>query len=405
MTSSLSTIASKFSRLFASGVASRGLTFALNTSLARSDPAHAKLFGLSHVQFWLLYTTSLSLSREGIRRACLRSPSYDAHLPLMSFVVGVGLVVPLLLVAFEQLTYDELEFEGVSLSEYVSALRTVALAVVVELAAEPFFLSAMARDQYTFRSVMEGVAVLCRALTTYYLVSYANMGIHAFSFGYLAYSVAILAGYVSRSSFTTSSPPPPTTTTTEYGVVASMMGQQLWKALLAESEKFSLLTSQQTLTRTGAFSLVTNLGSLAIRIVFAPFEELVFTAIGRADSKNAQRNVFTRSVDVAAFVSLSFAVFRTFFSGVLLLLLFGGCSVFASHESARVLEAYCVYVGLVALNGTLECLVQAVGSASELRIFNGFLVGGSLTYVVLVKNLFSARLDGILHAGCLVVFP
>lgn len=66
----LAVLASGFVHLLASQISTRLLTFFMNLVVARHLSPEA--YGLSAVQFHLLLTAILTLSREGFRRGCLR---------------------------------------------------------------------------------------------------------------------------------------------------------------------------------------------------------------------------------------------------------------------------------------------------------------------------------------------
>lgn len=69
----LSVLASGFTHLLASQIGTRIVTFGMNLLIARHLSPDA--YGLSAVQFHLLITAILFLSREGFRRGCLRQAS------------------------------------------------------------------------------------------------------------------------------------------------------------------------------------------------------------------------------------------------------------------------------------------------------------------------------------------
>ncbi|KAG2446862.1 hypothetical protein HYH02_008019 [Chlamydomonas schloesseri] len=71
-----SVVASGFLTLLASQIGTRLVTFIINLLIARHLSPEA--YGLSSVQFHLLTTTALFISREGFRRGCLRFGGSDA---------------------------------------------------------------------------------------------------------------------------------------------------------------------------------------------------------------------------------------------------------------------------------------------------------------------------------------
>jgi oligosaccharide translocation protein RFT1 len=114
-----------FSRLF---------TFVLNQALIRMTSP--EIFGAAVIQFELVLSTILFLSREGVRTTILRVKSPGPKAMNLSFVpIGVG--IPLACV----IAWVYVEYAGEELRKrafFREAVGVYAIAAVVELLTEPF---------------------------------------------------------------------------------------------------------------------------------------------------------------------------------------------------------------------------------------------------------------------------
>jgi oligosaccharide translocation protein RFT1 len=174
---------------------SRVLTFTLNQLLVRV--ASPSVFGTAAVQFDLVLSTILFLSREGVRLTALRAPSNDGKtteaqisnlslLPLpLSFIVS-AILIPLYLGSMPTSTTAQPSFYP-SLAAYV-------VAAVAELAIEPLFNSAQRAGQVRVRVRAEGIAVIVRAIITVVLVGFGGekWALLGFAAGQLGYAVCLV---------------------------------------------------------------------------------------------------------------------------------------------------------------------------------------------------------------------
>ena len=128
---------SSASSLVALQLFSRLFTFALNQALLRLVSPSA--YGTAAIQFELLLSTILFLSREGVRNALLRASkdkmkqSYGiSNLSFLPFVAGIPLAASITLL------YGSFAGKDVkSQPHFMLSIWIYALAAVVELLAEP----------------------------------------------------------------------------------------------------------------------------------------------------------------------------------------------------------------------------------------------------------------------------
>ena len=78
---------------------------------------------------------------------------------------------------------------------YKTAVGLYALAAVLESLFEPVYALTQFQFRVGVRVVVESAALVVRAVTTFYLVVYANYGVLAFGVAQVLYSLALVAGY------------------------------------------------------------------------------------------------------------------------------------------------------------------------------------------------------------------
>lgn len=217
--------------------ASRVFTFVLNQALVRlASPA---VFGTAAIQFELLLSSILFLSREGVRLALLRTPgpSQNAQSPspqlaspksaegkkpaepvrdpspereqvpsltvaedprlasnisTLPFLAGIPVALAVALVYYWQANE-----ETSAQPNFLPAIAIYVVAAVIELAAEPLYIRAQNELQFGLRVTSEGIGVILRTLTTVAVLlrAPAQWNLLAFALGQLAYALSISAVY------------------------------------------------------------------------------------------------------------------------------------------------------------------------------------------------------------------
>jgi oligosaccharide translocation protein RFT1 len=423
---------------------SRLATFALNVLLARAvqDPS---ALGVAAVQLYLLDTLALTLAREGVRRTSLRASGEGeadarlmARLSWSAVLVGLAGIVPLCWYWLR--SADAGALGGVSLGDYEVAVWLMGLSVALELLSEPMFVAAQGRLEYGARSAIEAAAVGARCMVQFVGVVHLGLGLRAFAWGYVAYSVCLLLGYIAHSLRRAREFPDGSAAlhlllpcgarpaglalgsheAARWRLAASLSVQQFAKVVLAEGEKMVMMGMSMAAADQAVYSLVSNLGSLVVRFLFLPIEESAFAVFGKLNDLAARRNeheqrqhqqhqhdaslsldkLVSAATRVMALVGLVFATFGPPYSHLLLRLLYGE-RWSDGTEAAAVLALYCAYLVLVAVNGITEAFVHAVGSAQALKSLNAWLMLFSLAYVVAAVALFHLRARGLILANML----
>lgn len=197
-TASPNLLAASISSLVFLQVSSRALTFVLNQALVRL--ATPQTFGTATVQFELLLSTTLFLSREGVRTALLRqekstsssssSPNLVHNISLLPAYVGVPIAVALAVL------YSATSAPAVrTQSHFHLSVSVYALAAAIELAAEPLYIRAQNELRMDVRVRAEGAAVFLKTLVTFFGLAFASSewALVAFAAGQAAYALATFA--------------------------------------------------------------------------------------------------------------------------------------------------------------------------------------------------------------------
>jgi len=416
--------------LLLSQMSSRLLTFFLNLAVARLLTPEE--YGMVSIQFHLINTTILMLSREGFRRGCLVAAgttkqrdsgqsstcSRPAVVPEAAIMPIAVLVIPcgvLVTVAIALLTAA---FSEQHTPEQVTLVGIQSLAALIELLGEPLYIVAQARLMFRLRVTVEGFSQVAKAVVTLALLAY--LGGHsaglAISLAQLAYGSCATAAYtwafraellpMAGAAARWRSAPVGGEVQEQHdrSHLVRMCGgfslQAVEKLVLAEGSKLVMAAVESSYNQ-GVYGMVSNLGSLVVRLVFQPLEEGAFTAFV-AGSKSF-RNTATQSsstdrsapgaaaarlasvahgmMKVAALVGLVIASFGPAYSYTALRLVYG--RRWSESEAPTALGAYAMYVALLAVNGVSEAFTHAVGSEKQLHMANAALVVFGVTHMLL----------------------
>ncbi|KAF9054290.1 Rft protein-domain-containing protein [Panaeolus papilionaceus] len=387
MSSLLQTSILTASSLMALQLFSRLFTFGLNQALFRlASPA---AYGAAAIQFELVLSSILFLSREGVRNAVLRAPKHTAdgkpgnneeqqvkqdNLSFLPTIIGIPLAL------LTSIAYARFAAEEVRKQPYFSTTITIyALAAVGELLSEPMYNLAMSTLQTSVRVRTEGLAISAKSVSTLLVllcdarrhrahpdIPSGELGLISFAVGQLAYSVVLLGGYIANFGFAAISPRRPGAT---------------------RASKKSPLEDQG--------------GSLIARIVFQPIEETLRLFFSRTLSEipdspmvkgretpkltaphqailTASRTLSTLLTIQSAF-SLLLVVFGSSYIGLILPLLLPRSFL---HTSApRVLSAWVWYIPFLALNGGLEAFFTSVATTSDFMNQSRWMVLFSTLYI------------------------
>ncbi|KAJ6393920.1 hypothetical protein OIU77_023206 [Salix suchowensis] len=369
-----------FKYLLATQFLSRGIPFIFNSWIVRHLTAED--YALYAVQFHLFVTCVLFLSREGFRRACMRADikcddasteEYAAKLLKVAWMtLPLGVVTTISGCAFV------FWWQGLTHSDpYAQAILINGCACILELLAEPLYILSQNLLLLKLRLIIETAATLLRCLTIPLLVflkfvesGSMDIGVTLFFSGHLE----VLIFFPFR-----------------LGTIMDYDKQ---------------LSSMYTPYNQAVYGLVDKLGSLVVRLVFLPFEESSYATFARSasgkdpDKSRKLRSCLSEALKLVFLIGAVFMSFGPSYSYSLIRMLYG--RKWSDGEASTALQYYCLYVILLAMNGTSEAFLHAVATESQLKRSNDSLLVFSLIYVVMnVLLIKSAGAIGLILANSL----
>ena len=364
------------------------MTFVLNVLAARL--LSPEDYGISAVQFHLINSSIVFLSREGVRRSCLRVSHTDGKARVEDrilsgslMVIPAGVVITLLGALF-------LIWKGFD-PVYTHAAVMQCIAALVEIISDPFYILATSRMWFGMRTGCEAVASIVKNFTSVWLLATMSPKMDptlAMSWGQLAYSISLficfsVCFYVFDGRCVVI-PRHFEMDVSFFPLCGAFSLQALGKLVLAEGSK-AVLAVVTSPSIQGVYGLVNNLGSLVVRTLFQPYEEIVFVSFStqeKASSASAlerQANLLSKLSQVVCIVGGLSACFGPSYSYVALRILYG--EAWASSDAPTALGMYSIYVALLAMNGTLEAFLHGVADRKSLFQNNVMLVVTSLLHM------------------------
>jgi oligosaccharide translocation protein RFT1 len=386
-----------------SQLGARLLTFVLNVLAARL--LSPEEYGISAVQFHLINSSIVFLSREGVRRSCLRvsqgcgKEKKDVEDRIVSgslMVIPAGVVITLLGAMF-------LMWKGFD-PVYTHAAVMQCVAALIEIVSDPFYILATSRMWFGMRTGCEAFASIVKNFVSVWLLATMSPKMDptlAMSWGQLAYSISLLfcfsISFLIFDGRCLVVPKHFVLDVSFFPLYGAFSLQALGKLVLAEGSKavLAIVTSPAV---QGVYGLVNNLGSLVVRTLFQPYEEIVFVSFSTQEKATNvaalehQATLLSRLTQVVCIIGGLSACFGPSYSYVALRILYG--EAWASSEAPAALGLYSIYVALLAMNGTLEAFLHGVADRTSLFHNNIVLIVTSLLHMglsVLSVRTYGAR--------------
>ena len=303
----------------------------------------------------LIVSVSTFFLKEGFRRSALKCDDYRVSIQicvlgcLMASVWTTGVVC-----WWFTTTHTPLR-----------TCATLYLALIIDIFAEPFLVHHIVHNQnLTIRSQTDLFANIARSVVLL-LCTIATVQCQlAFGIAQFAYSLLWFSFLFTRLPVSLFLPIHINTTTRMSLSEFVLMSVQ--KLFLAEGEKFLTLMYLSS-ESVGKLSLVNNLGSLVLRLIYAPIEDIAFSACTQSKSKTERIKVLQSVLLVEILVGLTGLAFAVPVCQSIVYLLYG--TVWSSDpELVLLLQVYVsVLLILFAANGALEAYYFAVANSVQIR--------------------------------------
>ena len=370
---------------------------------------------MAMVNLNLVYTVVIFLSREGIRRSCIRecvlNDNEIENRKKRENVVNVcwwmGMPLSLLIGGAVYFLFESAEkIFNYGLIMFIGS-------AFIEMLCEQMFMITWLSSFVRLRVIIELISVLIRTMVAGICALYLDLGVLAFAYGQLSYSVSVCLFYYSYFFFSCGTSELRTLNFLDVFprrslpsidllyLTSSFILQSCEKLVLTEGEKFVLACFNTKLEENGVYSLVQNLGSLVARTLFQPLEECSYSDFSKLCSKGLpsqlSKNLITL-LRAVIFLGLIFVTFGPFFSFILLDVVYG--IKWSATAAPVALSWYCLYVLIMAVNGITEAFVFAVIPGKNLSWYNILLVIFSALYIIASIALLPFGSIGLIVANC-----
>ncbi|XP_022104957.1 protein RFT1 homolog [Acanthaster planci] len=411
----------------------RVTTFVLNALMLRY--ISKDMLGVVAVRLQLLYSTTLFIAGEAFRRACLsqgqcKEWALTINLLWCSFPLGILCGVLLSYAWMALLEQPDPE----TVANYPFGVWVYAISAVLELSAQPLLVLGQAMLFVKLKVVVEGLAIGGRSMLVAVLVIFfPQWGIYAFCISQLGYTVIYVSlyytyfvYYILKKGRRDEDFPMKSVrdlfpklhlkqwiSPEQAHLTLSFFKQGFLKQILTEGERY-VMTVFDILSfgDQGIYDVINNLGSLAARFIFLPIEDgsyLFFTQTlerGVPLEKQSKESITLASdllqclLKSVVLIGSTILVFGQAYS-YLLLDIYGG-SLLSTGSGPTLLRWFCVYVLLIAVNGTTEAFVFAAMSKNDVDKYNNKMLLFSIIFLssswFLTKTFGSV---GFILANCL----
>ncbi|WVQ70154.1 uncharacterized protein L199_008379 [Kwoniella botswanensis] len=376
---------------------SRLLTFTLNQVLLRlASPA---VFGTAAIQFDLICSTILFLSREGIRNALLRTKSKPPGdvvqkderqvktLSMIPFQLGlvISVIVGLIYIHSSDSTTT-------SQSDFYPSLGMYILGSLMELSIEPVYIAIHRSNppRLGVRLRAEGGMAILRSVVT--VISLLALGdknaLLSFALGQVAGAGWLVVIYLKevkwdvKSLFWTGKVEDedrfnPHTVS----LALANTGQSFVKHLLTEADRIAVARICP-LDGQGGYAVAMNYGSLIARIIFQPLEESLLLHYSSSSPTSSHTiSLYTLTIRLSLYLTtiiLSFV--QPLYPSLSVILL---PRQYQSTSAPSILHLYLIsYIPLMSLNGITETFVTSSATPKQIREQSKWMIASSSVFAL-----------------------
>lgn len=356
----------------------RALTFAINILIARLAPQNE--YGVTFVSFQFYLNLTLFLAAECFRKVAQRRSQVcnvetGFHFRSALNVSWLGAWITAFVVIFST-AYWLMDTPESKKTSYMISMSLLSVAVMLEAAAEPFLIMAMGKGDFVNKAIGESAALFTRTIFMGMMTIATGDVMLAFASAQLVYGTIwlLFLGRAHPPWVADGADDPLPAALDDDGTFflaehKSAMKQfllsSLLKLVLQESEK-PIVLGLFSESEWGEFALVQNLGSLVLRLLFKPIEEVAYASFGQAKKKSESLPLLQALLFLQGGVGWLAVCYGPAFSSGAIRILYG--STWAASNAPLLLGAYCLQLFAMSSNGILEGYLMARANDKWLRI-------------------------------------
>ena len=336
--------------------------------------------GLITLKLDLLGNTVMALGRDGIRMAALRGERSRAGLMTFALVTIVGI--------FSSFTLLYCVKEAVILqhfSRFRSAVVLYLIAAILESLTESSTVELIFEQKFKKKIGIESTALIIKIgfILSSILCNVDKeeeelpLLLDSFSRGQLIYSITLnILHLIANSEFKKDQMVSLSFPSSKfYNLAMALTRQNFFKYFLSQGDLF-IIGTFSSLNDQGIYSVVSNYGSLVLRLIMQPIEEASLQYFSKELSNGK------RAADVTNYFNLmlkSLIYFGLFF--VL------GQKWTIDNTAANTLSAYCWLVAFAGISGFMESFVNAIIDEKEINWLRWISILSSIFYCILAIGL------------------
>ena len=281
---------------------------------------------------------------------------------------------------------------------------------------EPFILIGACRAWWKKMSGIEAIGLFAKCIFSFLLILISDDYLFCFAIAQIAASCTVCFFWIAlffrtvivckegsgkRSGFESFGDLVPCFYSIDYALTGSAVMfflQSIIKFALSEGEKLVIMALKMNAKTLGIYSLISNLGSLIARYLFAQIEKTAHAEFSKLDierNKSVIAAMLANLLKLVGFCAALCIAFAPNYSFIALDALYG--AKWSSTEAPQSLALYCWYLLLLGLNGLTEAFVQ---SETPSTAYHAFLVAVTVLYWICVAYFMQMGVAGLILANC-----
>ena len=379
-----------------------------------------EIFGIANVEFYVVYSAAQFLSREYVRKSSIiftktrTNPSQASQRQIEGQIFSLGWCAVLVSFLISILIFLSFGNKNQNLTDslsdgYRKGILFCTISGLIEMFAEPLILIATIRVWSRQISAMEALGLFLKCIFAFIAIKFLNetddKNQYLLSFGIaqiLASSIVVIIWYYMfyqqiGDLFSRLRRIEPELIKSSF----MFFLQGFVKFGLTEGEKLVMIQLQIEATIQGIYSLVSNLGSLVARYIFAQIEKSANTEFSKLDINKNKRVITEILSNVLKIVTILAALCVTFspnYSYMVLDILYG--EKWSETNAPNALSFYCWYLLFMSINGITEAFVQ---SETPSKYYQAFLIMVTCIYWLCVAYFIMNNYGvyGLIMANCI----